>query len=136
MLSRACLDAGPISLYYQKDPPEKIEELMKKIKDKVFSVYIPTVILVEVFKHLCLAQGKDYATSSVRSFQYMFKPHLISLTPELILDAGELKCQFRAQLSYNDCISIVTARKMKAVLHTTEKSFPTIHNLKIKTYDF
>lgn len=136
MPPRACLDAGPISLYYQKDPPQKIEELMRRIQDRSLSAIVPNVILVEVYKHLCVAGGKDYATGSIRSFQHGFKPQLVSLTPSMILNAGQLKCQFRGQLSYNDCIAIVTALKLKAILHTTEKNLPAVRNLQIMSYDF
>ena len=136
MSSHACLDAGPISLYYQKDPSQKIRELMESIKDHSLSAVVPDIILVEVYKHLCVAKGKDYATGCVRAFQYNFPVQCISLTPEIILDSGRLKCQYRTQLSYNDCIAIITALKMKATLHTTEKNFPKIHNLHVVSYDF
>lgn len=136
MPSRACLDSGVISLYYQKDPPQKIEELMHSIKDNTFFAIVSNIILVEVYKHLCVAGGRDYAAGCIRSFQYEFKPQLVSLTPDMILNAGKLKCQYRSQLSYNDCIAITTALKRKAILHTTEKNLPTVRNLKIESYDF
>ncbi|NVM04739.1 MAG: PIN domain-containing protein [Candidatus Helarchaeota archaeon] len=135
-MSRACLDAGVISLYYQKDPPKDILDLMRKIKAGKILATVPNVVLVEVFKHLCVAGGKDYAAGSIRSFKHKISPQLMHLTPELILDAGLLKCQFRTKLSYNDSIVIATALKEKATLHTTEKNFPKIRNLKIFTYDF
>lgn len=136
MRSRACLDTGPISLYYQQDPPLKIEELMGSIKDNKLNAFVPHTILVEVYKHLCVAKGKDYAASCIRSFIHEFKPQFVSLEPEMILNAGQIKCQFRDQLSYNDCIVIVAALKLEATLHTTEKNLPQIRNLSIITYEF
>lgn len=136
MARRVCLDAGPISLYYQKDPPKDIELLMQKIKKKEISVFLPNVILVEVYKHLCLASGKDHADSCIRSFLHNFKVQNISLTTDIIIKAGELKCQYTKKLSYNDCIVIACSLKYNAELHTTEKSLPKIQKLRIKPYDF
>jgi len=135
-MSRACLDAGVISLYYQKAPPKKIIELFEDIKKGKISAFVPGVILVEVFKHLCVAGGKDYATSCIRSFLQTGRPTLISLTPELVLNAGHLKCRFRTVLSYNDSILVATALKEKVKLHTTEKNLPSIHELKVVSYEF
>ena len=136
MPSRACIDAGPISLYYQKDPPQKIEQLMRNIKDETLTAFVPLIILVEVYKHLCVASGKDYATSCIQSFRYKFKLQFVSLTPDLVLNAGQLKCQYRGQLSYNDCVAVATALQLKATLHTTEKNLPTIRNLHVISYEF
>lgn len=135
-MSHICLDAGIISLYYQKDPPNKIIELIEDVKKGRISALVPAVIIVEVFKHLCVAGGKDYATSCIRSFQHSCRPTLISLTPELMLKAGHLKCRFRTILSYNDSILIATALKEKAKLHTTEKNLPQIRELKVISYKF
>ncbi len=136
MNSRACLDAGPISLYYQKNPPEKVELLIQEIKSKKISAFVPNVILIEVYKHLCIAKGKSYAENCIRSFQHNIPIQLIPLTPELILEAGYFKCQYRSKLSYNDTIVIATALKNKAILHTTEKDLPKIRHLRIETYKF
>ncbi len=58
------------------------------------------------------------------------------LTSELILMAGQLKCQYRMKLSYNDCIAITIALQKKAKFHTTEKNLPKIKNLQIIKYEF
>ena len=136
MAQRVCLDVGPISLYYQKNPPKEINSLIKKIENKIISEFLPNVIVVEVDKHLCVASGKDYAASCIRSFQHNIKVQYISLTPELILKAGELKCQYPNKLSYNDCIVIAVALKYNAELHTTERNLPKIPYLRIKPYEF
>lgn len=132
----ACLDAGVISLYYQKDPPNKIIDLFEDIKKGKTRALVPYVILVEVFKHLCVASGKDYAASCIRSFLHKVRPTIISLTPELVLNAGQLKCRFRTILSYNDSILITITLNEKATLHTTEKNLPQIHKLKVFPYEF
>ncbi len=136
MQDRACLDAGPIYLYFRKNPPEKINTLMNRIKKQKIIAFVPAIILVEVYKHICVTEGKNHAISCIISFQHNINVQYISLTPDLILEAGRLKCQYRAKLSYNDCIAIATAILKKAKLHTTEKNLPKIHSLQIVTYEF
>jgi PIN domain nuclease of toxin-antitoxin system len=97
---------------------------------------VPSIILVEVFKHLCIAGRKEYATSCIRSFELKVHPLLIQLTSDLIIEAGLLKCQFRNTLSYTDSIAIAIALKEKAPFHTTEKNLPQIHNLQVISYEF
>ncbi len=136
MPPRACLDAGPIYLYYRKFPPKKVEALIQNIQEQKISAFVPSIILVEVFKHLCVTEGKDHAINCIINFQYDINAQFIALTPDLILDAGRLKCQYRTKLSYNDCIAIAVAIKLKAKLHTTEKNLPKIRNLRVELYNF
>ena len=136
MRERACIDAGPIYLYYRKNPPEKINILINKIKKQKIIAFVPAVILVEVYKHICVTEGRDHAFSCIISFQHNINAEYISLTPDLILEAGKLKCQYRTKLSYNDCIAIATSLMNKAKLHTTEKNLPKIQRLQLITYDF
>ena len=111
-------------------------DLFKNIKIKTTHAFVPSVILIEVYKHLCVAKGNDYATSSIRSFQFNLKPNLISLTSDIVFKAGRLKCSYRKKLSYIDCIIIASALENDAVLHTTEKKIPKIDNLSVIEYDF
>lgn len=136
MRERACLDAGPIYLYFRKNPPEKINILMNKIKSQKIIAFIPAIILVEVYKHICVSEGKDHAISCIISFQHNINAQHIYLNSDLILEAGRLKCQFRTKLSYNDCIAIATSLQNKAKLHTTEKKLPKIQNLQVVKYEF
>ena len=136
MVNRACLDAGTITLYYQKNPPIEIIDLFKNIKIQTTHAFVPYVILIEVYKHLCVAKGNDYASASIRSFQFTLKPNLILLTSELVLEAGRLKCRYRKKLSYIDCIVIASAIENNAILHTTEKNIPKIDDLSVIKYDY
>ncbi|MHA1490016.1 MAG: PIN domain-containing protein [Promethearchaeota archaeon] len=136
MQERACLDSGPIYLYYRKNSPEKVNILMNKIKKQKIIAYVPNVILIEVFKHICVSEGKDFALSCLTSFQHNIKAQHVPLSSELILKTGELKCQYRTKLSYNDCVAIAVALQKKAKLHSTEKDFPKIKNLYIIKYEF
>ena len=136
MQERACLDAGVIYLYYRKNAPKKVDILINKIKNQNILAYVPKTTLIEVYKHLCVTEGKDFATSCISSFQHIVKAQFISLSSELILMAGQLKCQYRLKLSYNDCIGLAIALQKKAKFHTTEKNLPKIKNLQIIKYDF
>lgn len=136
MARRVCLDAGPISLYYQQNPPEEIKSLIINVKKKKITLFICDIIFVEVIKHLCIAGGKDYAANCIRSFQINIPYHSIPLKTELIIQAGLLKCQYRKTLSYNDCLSIAIALKNNAEFHTTEKELPEIPRLRIVKYKF
>jgi hypothetical protein len=136
MVRCVCLDTGPICLYYQKNPPDEINILIKNVKSKKISVLLCNIMFVEVFKHLCIAGGKDYAANCIRSFQLNVPYKSISLTTDLIIEAGVLKCQYRKNLSYNDCISISIALKSNAEFHTTEKDLPDIPRLRVIKYKF
>jgi len=136
MQERACLDAGIIYLYYRKNAPEKVNILMNKIKKQDILAFIPKTTLIEVYKHLCITEGKDFATSCISSFQHNVIAEYISLTSELILITGQLKCQYRMKLSYNDCIAIAIALQKNAKFHTTKKNLPKIKNLLIIKYEF
>ncbi len=136
MKNQICLDAGPIYLYYRKNPPEKINQLIIAVKKQKYIAYVPSTILIEVFKHICVSDGKDFAMSCINSFLIEIKAKIVSLTPELIFKAGSLKCQYRTELSYNDCITIAVSLQNKATLHTTEKNLPKIKNLNIIIYEF
>ena len=136
MVTRICLDAGPINLYYQKNPSVEIKDLMKSIQSKKLIAYVPEVVLVEAYKHLCVAFGNEIAENSIRSFQYYVQPNLVPLSIDLILKAGRYKCRYRNKLSYNDSILIAITLNLKAELHTTEKDLPKIQHLKVVSYEF
>jgi len=68
MQERACLDAGIIYLYYRKNAPEKVNILMNKIKKQDILAFIPKTTLIEVYKHLCITEGKDFATSCISTY--------------------------------------------------------------------
>ncbi len=134
MTKRICLDTGPLTLHFTKDEPKEITTLMNDIKQQKTEAYIISPILVEVFKHLCIAKGKLFAESSISALQKNYPLIFVSLTNDTILKAGGLKCQYRRILSYFDCLVIAYALNEKLVLHTTEKKLPTIQNLRVKKY--
>ncbi len=131
---KICLDTGPLTLHFTKDEPKEITNLMNDIKHQKTEAYIISPILVEVFKHLCIAKGKLFAESSISALQKNYPLIMVSLTNDTILKAGGLKCQYRRILSYFDCLVIAYALNEKLVLHTTEKKLPAIKNLRVKKY--
>jgi hypothetical protein len=136
MTSRICLDTGPITLHFTKDEPNEITILMNDIKQQKTEAHVISPILVEVFKHLCIAKGKQFAELSISSLSKNYPLIFVSLSNDIILKAGGLKCQYRNILSYFDCLVIAYALNEKLVLHTTEKNLPSILNLKVKKYQF
>lgn len=135
-MTKICLDTGPITLHFTKDEPKDISKLMKDIKQQKTEAHIISPILVEVFKHLCIAKGKSFAESSIGTLQRNYPLKIVDLTNDIILKAGGLKCQYRRTLSYFDCLVIAYALNERLVLHTTEKKLPSILNLKVKKYQF
>ena len=136
MVKSISLDTGPISLYFTKNPPKRVENLFELIKTNKIRAFVNAPVLTEVYKHLCVANGKEFANSAVVSLLSSFPIQVESLNQSLILKAGELKCQFRTTLSYIDCFVIALALLKKCEVHTTEKNLPSISKLKIITYSF
>jgi predicted nucleic acid-binding protein len=136
VLPHACLDAGVIDLYYQKDPPQKILQLFRAIDNGEVVAMVPEPTLVEVFKNLCVPIGKEFATRVINSMMDKVELRFVPLSKALILSAGKLKCQFRNVLSYNDAILIAVAINEKATIHTTEKELPKIPHLDVMKYEF
>ena len=136
MTSRICLDTGPITLHFTKDEPKEITNLMNNIKQQKTEAYVISPILVEVFKHLCIAKGTSFAESSISSLHKNYPLIFVSLSNDIILKAGGLKCQYRRILSYFDCLVIAYTLNERLVLHTTEKDLPSIQNLKVKKYQY
>ena len=136
MTKSISLDTGPISLYFTRDHPSRVEKLFESIKSNQIKAFVVAPVLSEVYKHLCVANGKDFANSSIVTLLKSFPIQVVSLNQSLILKAGELKCQYRTKLSYIDCFVMALALIQKIEMHTTEKTLPSISHLKIISYSF
>jgi predicted nucleic acid-binding protein len=130
------LDTGPISLYFTKNHSKDIDLLFESIKKSQINAFVIAPVLSEVHKHLCIANGKDFANSTIITLLKSFPIQVVSLNQSLIIKAGELKCRFRKELSYIDCFVIALALLRKIEVHTTEKNLPSIPRLKIIPYNF
>jgi predicted nucleic acid-binding protein len=138
MKSRIVLDTGPITLYYSKKPPFEIDNLMQTIKNGEVEAEVTSSVLVEFVNQICISKGREKAAQSLESFTAEVPVNVIQLDNDLIYKAGLLKCQFRGELSYIDCISITLAQRDHAILQTTEKELEPLHipNLRVKKYHF
>ena len=136
MVRSISLDTGPISLFFTKNHSKSIDLLFESIKKKQIKSFVIAPVLTEVYKHLCVANGKEFANSALVSLLRLFPIEVVPLNQSLVLKAGELKCRFRKKLSYIDCFVIALGLIQKCEVHTTEKSLPSISNLKIISYKF
>ena len=134
----ALLDAGVVYNFYTKNTNEKIVQLMDDINTgKVEGrIFYPT--LVEIFSHLCkMPGGVSFAEVTISSFLITYKVEIIPIDESIMFKAGRLKCQFRAELSNVDCISIAYALNQNVTFHTTEKNLgELIPKLKLVMYRF
>lgn len=136
MKMKCVLDTGPITLYYAKDPPLKVNELFQKLKRHQIKCLVPTPVITEVFKHLCVANGKESAKISIINLYETLDLEIVSLDQSLLIKAGQLKCRYPSKLSYIDCFGIALALLNKSEFHTTEKDLPKIYSLKVIPYSF
>ncbi len=136
MAKQICLDAGIITLHYARDDLSQITALMKQIQEEQMTAYTVAPIFVESYNHLCQANGIIQTEEFLASFLNRYPIEIVPISADLIFKAGQLKCQYRSILSYNDCLIIALSLNNKLVLHTTEKNLPRIPNLKIKKYRF
>ena len=137
MTKKACLDTGIITQLYSKEPPKSILHFMDSIKAGKIEAYVLSPIIVEAFYHICKLKGKASAEIMIATFLKTYPIKIVNLNQSLIFKAGILKCQHRAELSYNDCYAIAFSLNKKITFHTTEKSLSKIlPTLKLKTYNF
>lgn len=142
-MKNICLDTGFFSIFYEEKSKDKqkVMKLMEKIKSGEIIAHVLKPVFSELFYHLCLIQGKDFATSQIVSLINTYPLRQISLDLELIVTTGQIKCQDRKNLSYIDCMSIAYCLIKKIQFHTTEKLIkniptPTLNKLKIVTYNW
>ncbi len=137
MKGKVCLDTGIITLLYSKIPPKKILQLMNSVKTGKIEAYALSSIIVEAFYHICKLKGKANAETTIATFLNTYPVKIVNLNQSLIFKAGLLKCQYPAELSYNDCYTIALSLNKKMIFHTTEKRLREIlPNLKLETYVF
>lgn len=137
MKKKACLDTGIITQFFSKNPPKSILDFMKSIKTGNTEAYILSPILVEAFYHICVLKGRASAETMIATLLKRYPIRIVNLNHSLIFKAGNLKCQHRNVLSYNDCYAIAFSLNKKITFHTTEKNLGNLLPiLKLKTYVF
>ena len=140
-MNEICLDTGVISIFFSNDPTNQVKNLMKKIQQQKINAYLPKPVLIEAFYHICRNDGKENAKITLINFLKKYPLNLIEFDNNLIIHAGQLKCQHRNSLSYIDCMGIAIALNRKIPFHTTEKKMNKIPNnvlekLKVVKYSF
>jgi predicted nucleic acid-binding protein len=121
-MQKICFDTGVLSIYFGKDIPErkKILSILEKIATMTYEVHILSPVFSEVFYHLCKIEGKIEARTKLLSFKELYSISTIQLSDDILLKAGELKCQNRSILSFIDCFSIAYCLLEQIAFHTTE----------------
>jgi len=140
-MNEICLDTGVISIFFSNNPTNQVKNLMKEIQNHKISAYLPKPVLIEAFFHVCRNDGKENARITLVNFLEKYPLNLIEFDRNLIIHAGQLKCQHRNTLSYIDCMGLVIALNRKIPFHTTEKTLKKIPNnvlekLKVIKYSF
>ena len=140
-MSKICLDSGVLSIFFTKNPTQQVKTLMGEIQKRNIRAYVSKPVLIETFFHVCKNDGKDNAKITLVNFLEKYPLDLIEFDTNLIIHAGQLKCQHRNTLSYIDCMGIAIALSRKIPFHTTEKKLKKIPNnvlekLKVVEYSF
>ena len=129
-MKEICLDTGVISIFFSNNPTNQVINLMKDIQQQKISAYLPKPVMIEAFFHVCKNDGKENAKIILITFLKKYPLNLIEFDNNLIIHAGQLKCQHRSNLSYIDCMGIAIALNRKIAFHTTEKKLKKIpHNV-------
>ena len=139
--SSVCLDTGVIVLFTGKDPSQEIVQLFTAVQKQEKIAFVMESTIIEVLNHLCILQGKSLALARLAELLHEYPMMQVGLDDQVINRAGILKCQHRATLSYNDCISIAFCLIENISFHTTEKKLKkiphnTLNRLQVVKYRF
>lgn len=131
-------DTGVISIYISENSRDKqkiITILNGSLKNQ-YQIHILTPIITELFSQICYIKGKEVARSIISSLLTVYPIMTIEPDKSILFKAGELKCQYRSLLSYNDCLMIATAMIRKMAWYTTEKKIKAISPDLIRKLNF
>ena len=120
---KCCFDTGVLSVYFGKNIPDRIKivNILQGVQASKNELHILSPVFSELFYHLCKIEGKEKARTKILSFKEIYPIQIIQMNDEILIRAGELKCQNRLVLSYNDCFSIAYCLINNISFHTTEK---------------
>ena len=90
--------------------------------------YLTTVFnLTELYYNLRRI-GQTKNTSN--NYFFKFSEFMITITPEILIDAGEFKLQHKKKkLSYADCIGYIAAKRMGVAFLTGDEAFEKMDNV-------
>ena len=140
-MQKVCFDTGIFGIYFGKEVTDKkkVLQIFEGSLSNKYEIHVLKPVLSEVFYHLCLHKGKNYARSKILSIKEIYPIVQISLDDDLINKTGQIKCKNRKNLSYIDCMSISYCLLNKIQFHTTDKKIkqipePLLDTLKIVEY--
>lgn len=96
----------------------------------VEELIVPTVVLLEVYRHLLRHQGSDHALRAVAGMQ---QGEVFDLDQALALQAAELSMDHGLPLA--DSIILATARSSDAVLWTQDSDFEGLDGVRFRGKD-
>jgi predicted nucleic acid-binding protein len=88
---------------------------------------VPTMVLLEVYKHIRRHQGRDEALKAVAG---MKQGEVQDLDERLALYAAEIGVEFRLPLA--DSVILATARLHEAILWTQDSDFEGMDDVRFK----
>jgi predicted nucleic acid-binding protein len=140
---KVCFDTGVFGIYFGEEisDKKKVLQIFRGTLTNKYEIHVLKPVLSEVFYHLCIQKGVNYAKSRILSIKKLYPIVQISLDDDLINKTGQIKCQNRKNLSYIDCMSISYCLLNKIQFHTTEKKIkqipiPLIDKLRVVTYNW
>jgi len=95
--------------------------------ENVAELEVPTITLLEVYRHLLRHQGPDDALRAVAGMQ---QGHVVDLDRALALQAAEIGVEHKLPLA--DSIIMATARAHEAVLWTQDSDFEGLDGVRFR----
>ena len=88
------------------------------------NLLVPTTCTFEVFKCLCIQQGKEAALGAIGM---LYRGQLVALSDEIALEAALLSLEHKLPLA--DSIILATARTYQATLWTQDEHMKNLPNV-------
>jgi toxin FitB len=104
--------AGPNSFFFA----EPLEDTA--------NLFVPTLCIYEVFKHVLIQRNKDKALQAVA---YMLQGKVIELDTSIALEAAKISLDLKLPMA--DSIILATTRSLPAVLWTQDAVFKGIDGI-------
>jgi len=104
--------AGPNSFFFA----EPLEDTA--------NLFVPTLCIYEVFKHVLIQRNKDKALQAVA---YMLQGKVIELDTSIALEAAKISLYLKLPMA--DSIILATTRSLPAVLWTQDADFKGVDGI-------
>ena len=115
---------------------KRVLTILEQIATMTCEVHVLSPVFWEVFYHLCKIEGKSIARTKLLSFKELYSISTIPLNDDILLKAGELKCQNRSLLSFINCFSIAYCLLEQIAFHTTENEITANSPTNFETHEY